>query len=701
MEDSGTEVRQALQGFTDPRAIAVVGASGDPATISGLLFGNLIDSRFGGTVLPVNPRHAQVRAVAAAPDLASCSVVPDLVVVCVPADAAIDVVAQAGDLGVRAVCVISAGFAEAGPEGVARQERLVAAARERGVRLVGPNCSGVLGGTGARRFNATFSRTLPPAGGAALLSQSGAIGLAVLEAADARGIGIGTFVSIGNAADVSANDFLRCWEDDPAVDVILLYLESIPDPATFLTVARRVSRRIPIVAVKAGRSVAGRRGAASHTAALSGGDVGVDALLHQAGVIRAGSIEELLDLAAMLSAPRRPQGRSVAILTNGGGPGILAADACEANGLEVPELAAPTASSLRSLLPREASVANPVDMIASATAAQYGTATRLLAGDPDVDAVMVLYNTPLLTRAEEVAHELIAAGAELADHVALVGVFMTREGPPPSLHRAGIASFAAPENAARALAGAMAWDRRRGRPSGEVVRPAFAVDRARRLVQEVPAGRWLDATSVHELLEVCGIASVRSRLVSSPEEAAAAQAAFGCTVVVKTAAAIHKRDVGGVHLGATSGDEAAAAVRAIGAALAGAGFADAADQFLVQEQITSGLEMIVGVNRDPLVGPLVLVGRGGTEAELLGDVAVRVAPLTDLDVDEMVGGLRTAPLLTGYRGAPALDGAALREVLHRVSALASEVTEIVEIDLNPMFVLDRGVAVADARIRRS
>ena len=703
MEESRIDVRPALDGFSSPHAIAVVGASGDPATIAGLLFGNLVDSGFGGVVLPVNPHHAEVRGITAFPDLASCPVLPDLVVVCVPADAVTEVVAQAGDLGIGAVCVISAGFAEVGPEGAARQARLVATASERGVRLVGPNCTGILGGVSDGRFNATFSRTLPAAGGTFLLSQSGAIGLAVLEAADARGLGIGAFVSIGNAADVSTNDLLRYWEHESAADVILLYLESIPDPASFVRVARRIGRRVPIVAVKAGRTVAGRRGAASHTAALSGGDVGVDALLRQAGVIRAGSIEEMLDLATVLSVTRQYRGRRVAIVTNGGGPGILAADACEANGLEVPELAAPTTARLRSLLPPEASASNPVDMIASATASQYGQVACIVGAEPDVDAVMVLYNTPLLTRSADVAEELIAARAALADDIAIVGVFMNREGPPATLHAAGIPSFMAPENAARALARAIEWDDRRRRPEGKVLRPAVDIERARSIVNADPgtADDWLDTVSVSAVLEACGIPSVRSRLVSTPEEAEAAQAAFGGAVVVKAAAAIHKSDVGGVRTGVTSGAEAAAAVQTIRAALAEAGLPDAARQFLVQDQVDAGLEMIVGVNRDPLVGPLVVVGRGGTAVEVLDDVAVRVAPLTDHDVDEMLESLRSYPLLTGYRGAAVLDIAALRAVLHGISALVAEVTEIAEIDLNPIFLLEHGVAVADARIRRT
>lgn len=702
MDGNSSGARAALDDFGSPRSIAVVGAREDATTIAGLLFANLVGSGFRGLVLPINPHHSEVRGIPAYPDLASCPVRPDLAVVCVPADAAVDVVREAGELGIGSVCVISAGFAEVSPQGAARQARLIAAAHEGGVRLVGPNCTGILGGTGELRFNATFSRTLPAAGGVQLLSQSGAIGLAVLEAADARGLGIGAFVSIGNAADVSTNDVLRHWEHDPAVRVILLYLESIPEPATFLEVARRVGRRVPIVAVKAGRTTAGRRGAASHTAALSGGDVGVDALLRQAGVIRAGSIEELLDAATMLTAQQHYRGRRVAIVTNGGGPGILAADACESNGLEVPELAPATAARLRALLPPEAGVTNPVDMIASATAAQYGEAARILGGEPGVDAVMVLYNTPLITRAVDVAEEMVAARATLAADVALVGAFMNREGPPAALLAAGIPAYTTPEHAARALAHATGWDERRRRPEAAVPPPAFDVERARTIIRADPgrAGGWLSTTTVEALLDACGIPSVRSRLVSTPDEAARAQADLGGTVVVKAATAMHKSEVGGVRTGITTEAGAAAAVGAIRASLAEAGHPEAAATLLVQEQLQSGLEMIVGLSRDPLVGPLVVVGRGGTAVEVLGDVAVRVAPLTDHDLDEMLQSLRSAPLLTGYRGAPPLDVDALRAVIHRVSTLAAEIGEVAEVDLNPVFVLEHGVAVADARIRR-
>ena len=456
--------------------------------------------------------------------------------------------------------------------------------------------------------------------------------------------------------------------------------------------------------MKAGRSEAGRRGAASHTAALSGGEVAVDAMLAQAGVIRAESIEELLDIATVLSSQQSFRGPRVAIVTNGGGPGILAADACESSGLVVPELGELSSARLRAMLPSEASVSNPIDMIASATAEDYGEAVRILGAAPEIDAVTVVFNTPLVTKASDVADQLIAARAALSPDQALISVFMNADGPPTALREAGIASFVFPENAARALGQSVAWALRRGQPTGRVLRPEVNLDRVSTLMaaaRRATNNGWMRALDADSLLGEYGIAVPRTIRVRTPGEAEAAQAELGCTVVVKVAAAIHKSEIGGVRLGARTPAAAAGAVLAIRGDLANAGRRDAGDEFLVQEQIESGLEMIVGVNRDPLLGPLVMVGLGGALVELLGDVAVRLAPLTDDDVTEMLHSLKSYPLLAGYRGEPCLDVGALCQVLHGISALVEDLPEIEEMDLNPVLVLEKGTVAVDVRIRIS
>ncbi len=711
LRDRYSAVGPALDAFMHPRSIAVVGASSDPATLSGLLFANLVNSPFAGPVLPVNRNHPEVQGVTAYPDLASCPVVPDLVIICLPAPAVAGVVAQAGELGIKAACVISAGFAEVGGPGAALQASLVETANHLGVRLVGPNCTGVLSGKGSSRFNATFGRSVPRAGGTCMLSQSGAFGLAVVEAMEARGLGVGGFVSVGNTADIGVTDLLLYWGQDPSTNLVLLYLESVPDPRSFVRVARHVGERVPLVVLKAGRTPAGRRGAASHTAALSAGDVAVDAFLHQAGVIRAGSIEEVLDLATVLGSQEHFRGRRVAIVTNGGGSGVVAADACEDNGLLVPELGEVVTAALKALLPVEASVGNPVDMIASATARTYGDVVRALGASPEIDALIVVFNTPVVATPADVAAELVSARSHLGPDVPLVAVFLNRDGPPASLRDAGIPAFMFPENAARALARSVTWHERRGRRS----HLGRTDDASRRVGEPEAHGRargwspafarqrahdgWLAPADAEALLGAYGIAVPRSVPVRTPDEAAAAQVELGCPVVVKLAAAIHKSDVGGVRLGVTTPAAAAEAVRSVRAGLRAAGMAELGAELLVQEQVEKGQEMIVGTTRDPLLGPLVVVGLGGRLVEVLGDVNVRVAPLRDEDVTEMVETLVSYPLLTGYRGGPVLDVDALHEVLRGVSAMAEDYPEIAEMDLNPLFVLEKGAVAADVRAR--
>ncbi|MFI5079875.1 MAG: acetate--CoA ligase family protein, partial [Streptosporangiales bacterium] len=628
---------------------------------------------------------------------------PDLAVVAVPAPVVADVVDQAAALGVRAVCVISAGFAETGGQGRELQDELRRHARAADVRLIGPNCMGLLNGGPDPRFNATFSRVFPPPGRLAFVTQSGGLGLAALTLLAGPSLGVGGFVSVGNTADLAPNDLLLYWDEDPGTDVVLAYLESVPDPRRFARIARRISRHKPIVAVKAGRTGAGRRAASSHTAALAAGETAVEALFHQAGVIRAGTLEEMFDVAAVLSAQPVPSGRRVAVLTNGGGPGILVADACEVAGLLVPELSDDIQAALRAGLPPQASVKNPVDVVASATAGQYGRALRLLGAAEEIDAIITVYIPPFVTAAADVAGEIAAAAAAMHAKP-VIAVFMTAGPAPASLSGAGIPAFSYPEQAAAALGQIARWAEWRARPAGHVVTPpGIDPGRGRAVIGKVlvgqPGGGWASVEAAGDLLAAYGIPAARSRLARTPDQAAVAQAELGGPVAVKIAAAIHKSDVGGVALGLSTPQAAADAVTAIRASLAEAGLAGHAAEFLVQEQISDGIEMIVGVTHDPAFGPLVLAGLGGTMVEVLGDVAVRITPLSNTDVDEMLRSLRSYRLLTGYRQSPPLDVAAFAELLHRVSAMVEDIPEITELDLNPVFVRQRGAVVADVRIR--
>jgi acyl-CoA synthetase (NDP forming)/GNAT superfamily N-acetyltransferase len=704
LADQRVAAHVALDPFLRPRSIAVVGASDSHTSIGGLVFSHLLASGFNGALYPVNPHHQTVQGVTACPDLTACAQRPDLVIVAVPAPLVAGIIDQAGGLGIHAVCVISAGFAEVGAEGRHLQEDLRHRARAAGVRLIGPNCMGLLNGGPEPRFNATFSPAFPPAGRVAFVTQSGGLGLAALAMLDGPSLGVSGFVSVGNTVDLAPNDLLLYWDDDPQTDVVLAYLESVPDPRRFARITRRVSRHKPVVVVKAGRSRSGQRAASSHTAAMAAGEQAVEALFHQAGVIRVDTLEELFDVATVVSTRSAFSGGRVGVLTNGGGPGILVADACEAGGLLVPELSQGTQAALRAGLPAEASVKNPVDMVASASAEQYGRSLRLLAAADEVDAVIVVFIPPFLTRAEDVALEIAAVAEDLPASKPIVAVFMMSEPPAEDLAAARVPCFTYPERAARALGRLAAWSEWRSRPAGQVVTPS-GIDprRGRAQVDSVlraqPGGGWADAAASEELLDAYGITSVRCRRVRTADEAAAAQAELGVPVVVKIAAAIHKSDVGGVALGIDSPRAAAEALVAIRAELTRAGIAEHAEEFLVQEAVHDGVEMIVGVSHDPAFGPLVLAGLGGTMVEVLGDVAMRITPLSDTDVDEMLRSLRSYRLLTGYRQSPPLDLAAFAELLHRVGAMVEDIPEIAELDLNPVFVRQHGAVVADVRIR--
>jgi acetyl coenzyme A synthetase (ADP forming)-like protein len=707
----------AIARFLRPETIAVVGASRNRLAIGGLVFDNALRGGFHGAVYPVNPNASSVQGVATYPTLSDCPSVPDLVMVCVPAPLVNDVIDEAGRLGVRAACVISAGFAEV-ERGVPLQEELLARARAHGMRLVGPNCMGLMNGRPDVRMNTTFSTTFPRPGRVSMSSQSGALGLAVLEHVERLGLGISTFVSVGNKADLSGNDLLLYWEEDPDTDVILMYLESFGNPRRFSRIARRISRAKPIVAVKSGRTGAGERAASSHTAAISSGDTAVEALFGQTGVIRTDTLEELFDVATMLSSQGLPRGRKVAVLTNAGGPGILAADALESNGLEVPALTDRTIAQLAEFLPAEAGMSNPVDMIASASPEAYRHAMTVLGNADEVDALFVIFIPTGTTATDDVARALVAARSDLPPDFPVISVFMSARGMPPALEGAGIPSFAFPEAAAKALGRVADYARWRRRPLGDIVEPdGIDRDAARQVVERVlegavapsapqrrageDAGRWCTTEEATEILAAYGVSTARSGFVSDADEGAALQESWGVPVAVKVAAAIHKADVGGIALDLRSGPAVAEAIARIERNLHAHGVGEHAGRYLVQEMVDGGVEMVVGVTHDPSFGPIIVTGMGGTLVELLRDVAVRITPVTDEDVAEMLSELRMAPLLRGYRGAPPADVAALTDLIHRVNAMVEDLPEVAELDLNPVFVRSdgEGVVAVDVRLR--
>jgi acetyl coenzyme A synthetase (ADP forming)-like protein len=680
-------VAASLQPFFRPGTVAVVGASARAGTIGGELFRNVLRSEFRGVAYPVNRSGEPVAGVRAYSSVAEIGQAVDLAVICLPGGAVLDAAQEALAAGVRALCVVSAGFAEVGPEGELRQERLVELVRSHGARLLGPNCLGIA--VADVRLNATFGpRALPP-GNVGFSSQSGALGLALLERAAARSLGLSAFVSVGNKADVSSNDLLEYWEEDPSTDVVLLYLESFGNPRKFARVARRLARSKPIVAMKAGRTAAGARAASSHTAALAGSEAAVDALFNQAGVLRVDTLEELLDVTALLATQPLPRGRRVAVLTNAGGLGILCADACESAGLSLSPLLNETVKALGEVLPAEASIGNPIDMLGSAVGTTYESVLPLLLRDQSVDAVIVLFVPPVVAGAEEVARAIVrTVERNGTDGKPVLACVISSNGTPAQLLSAPVAAFDFPESAARALGRAAERSDWLRRPQGRVPElPGIDQAAARRLLGKAGEG-WLSAEDVRRLLEAYGIPVVAERFATNADEAVAAAAELGYPVVVKTAAAgAHKTEEGGVLLDLRDADAVREAVTKI------------EGDVLVQPFVHGGVEVLVGAVQDPVFGPLVALGLGGTLAELIGDAGFRLAPLTDLDADDLVASGKAGTLLRGFRGAAAADKQALADLVLRVARLAEELPEVSELDLNPVIAQPDGCIAADARIR--
>jgi len=695
----------ALKLFFEPRAVAVIGASRERSSLGGEIFHNLLSYGFQGPVYPVNPAAEVIQCVPAYPSVEAIPGAVDLAVIIVPASQIIEVAAACGRKGVKALVVISAGFAETGKEGQARQAELLRVCRATGMRLIGPNCMGVINTDPAVMLDATFAPSVPPPGRVGFSSQSGALGLAIIEYANSLGLGISTFVSVGNKADISGNDLLRYWESDNGTDVILLYLESFGNPKKFSQIARRVGRKKPIVVVKSGRSAAGARATSSHTGALlAASDVTVDALFRQAGVIRTDTLAELFDVASLLANQPLPRGHRVGIITNAGGPGILCADACEARDLEVPILSEISQSKLRAFLPPGASVGNPVDMIASASAEHYRQAVEIVAADKNVDGLIVIFTPPPATRSEDVGRAIAEAAQCIDKSKPLMSVFLSTKGAPKELQATGIRipSYSFPETAAIALARAARYREWRERP--ETAARSFEnvhSDEAAALVAAALARGegWLTPEETAQLCTHYGLPLAEQRIVVSVQEAGAAAEQIGGEVALKAIAQglIHKTEAGAVRLHLRGAEKVCAAAREMSERLASRG--QSPTGFVVQRMAPRGVEMLVGVVNDPQFGPVVACGAGGVQVELLRDVSVRLSPLSQEDASEMIRNLRTYPLLTGFRGSPPCDVAALEEALLRVSAMVDDIPQIAELDCNPFIVHEHGAVILDARVR--
>ncbi|MFL6072097.1 MAG: GNAT family N-acetyltransferase [Mycobacteriales bacterium] len=686
----------SLRALLAPASVAVVGAGRNPGGIGRAVLDNLLAAGFPGPVYPVNPAAAGGGGtVAGRPAYGSVADLPeavDLAVIAVPAAAVPKVAAGCGERGIRHLVVLTAGLT-----GTPLEEELRATVRHHGMRMVGPNCLGVACGP----LNATFARTLPASGHVLVVSQSGGVAIALSEQMGRLGVGMSAFVSTGDKYDVSGNDLLYWAGSDPATEAVVLYLESFGNPRKFARLARHVSSVLPVLAVKAGTSDVARRAAASHTAASATPAAVRDALFRQAGVVAVDGLAELLGALAVLTHQPLPAGDRIAIVSNAGGIGVLAADACAAYGLTMTALDPATTATLAGLLPATASLANPVDTTAVVSDEAFAECLAAVTGDPNVDAVLAVcaptaVNDPLdaLARLVPNGTTLVAVGAAQAESIRA----MTREAGPP------VPVFADAGQAVAALAAAVRYGQWRARPAGNLPDlPGFDVAAARGVAAKHVAaavtgagGGWLDPVTAAELLATTGIDTGRAVVAPGVEEAEAARRRFGVPVALKAVAPglVHRTDKGGVELGIadTSGLAAAYARLAdrFGAELSGV---------LVQPMAEPGVEVLVGVVSDPMFGPLVVFGAGGVQSDLWNDRAARLVPLTGADATEMIDSVRVATLLRGFRGTPPADIPAVRDLLLRIARLAELVPEIAELDLNPVLVHPHGYTMVDAKIR--
>ncbi len=672
-----------------PASVAVIGASRREGSVGRTILRNVREAGFAGPVYAVNPNAGEIGGVRCVHSVAALPEPVDLAVIAVPPPAVAAAALECGERGIRALVVITAGL------GSAQEAEILAICRHHGMRLAGPNCFGVA--VPALGLDATFGARHPAAGRAGLAVQSGGLGIALMAQLSRLGIGVSSFASLGDKLDVSGNDLLCWWEQDGVTGLAVLYLESLGNPRKFARTASRIGQKMPVLTVHAGRSAPGERAAASHTAAIAAPLITRQALFEQAGVIATASLGELIDVAALLAAAPPPAGGRVAIVSNAGGAGVLAADACAGAGLTVHTMTAGGQLCLREILPPGAAVAGPVDTGAGVSAAAFRRALETAAADSGVEAVLALVVPTAVA-------DLVPAirGARLP--VPLAAVLL---GQPetvrllPADTGGSVPAYAYPESAARALGRAAAYGRWLARPAGTVpeldrIRAADARALIAAFLDRLPGGGWLPPAEAAELLRCYGIPLVQTRMAADSGAAARAAAELGCPVVIKAdvPGLLHKSDAGAVRLDLRTPEDARRAFEDLAGKLAGQ-----LTGVLVQPMITGGVEVIIGVVQEPVFGPLVVFGLGGVATEVLGDHSARLAPLTGADADAMIRSIRAAPLLTGHRGAPAADLAALSDALLRVSRLADDLPEIAELDLNPVIARPDGAFAVDARIR--
>jgi acetate---CoA ligase (ADP-forming) len=701
-----------LDAILKPESIAVVGASRREGSIGREILHQLIEFDFHGMLFPVNPHADFIHSIKAFPSVSSIPDPVDLAIIVVPRREVLSVVDDCGKKGVKGLVVITAGFSETGEEGKKAEALLRERVRQYGMRMIGPNCMGVINTAPSVRMDATFAPTLPLTGRIAFMSQSGALGVAILNIARQLDIGFSCFVSMGNKANVSGNDLLEYWEDDPETDLILMYLESFGNARRFMQICRRISKRKPLLLVKSGRTEAGARAASSHTGALAsrqGLDLATDALLEQCGVMRVNTVEELFDLALAFSKNPLPRGNRLGILTNAGGPAIMATDAAIAHGMRMAEFSERTREEIRRLLPPEASTQNPVDMTPQSDRSKYDACAQILLEDDGIDMLLVVFVPPMLISAMDIVRGLEPLRKKYPKPV--VAVVMATEEFFTELNRDHpdhIALYIFPESAVNALAALDRYRSWREKPLGSSKRFEVGTDRAREIIQKARE-KGLPHLATEEslrLISCYGIPVVESVFAANRDELERAAQGIRYPLVLKAVAPdlIHKMDVGGVLVDIRSREELLSGAQKMAESITrhpGEKAPAGSPGFLVQDYVRGGREVIVGMTQDPTYGPLVMFGLGGIYVETMKDVVFRVPPLTDIEAHEMIRQIRGISLLRGVRGEAPVDFDALAEILQRFSQLAEDLPEIAEIEINPLLVFPKAAdfRAVDARIR--
>lgn len=691
-----------LDMFFDPQAVAVIGASRTPGKLGHSVLLNVIQHGYRGAVYPINPNAKEILGLDCYP---SISVVPgsvDLAIILIPSEHVSKVLVECGEKGVGGAIIMSAGFREVGREGRKRERQLIEIARRYAMRLIGPNCLGIIDTISS--LNASFVASMPDKGTIAFISQSGALCTSVLDMALADQVGFSRFVSLGNKADANEVTFINAWKDDPHTRVIMAYLEGIEDGEGFMRIARQVSREKPIIVIKSGTTQAGSRAVSSHTGSLAGSEAVYGAAFRQSGVIRARSVQELFDYSIAFARQPLLSSDRIGIITNAGGPGIMAADACERAGLQLASFQTTTLKALREALPAAASVLNPVDLLGDAPADHYQLALQRVLNDPNVGGVIVVLTPQVVTQVEETAR--IVGDQSQHSTKPILGCFMGQDAVEPgvrTLNRYRVPNYPVPERAVAAMAAMLRHRRWRQQPPIEL--KSFEVDRdqARRVFQRVRAeGRIaLGSLEGREILEAYGIPTPKTFLARDPDEAVRLAGEIGLPVAVKIASPdiLHKTDVGGVKLNVMSLADVRNAFDLM--AYRTNRYVPGVEVWgcLVQEMVMGGKELIVGMNRDPHFGPLMMVGLGGIYAQVLPDMAFRLAPLDRRMAREMIDEIQGHALLRGVRGERPSDLEALAEVLLRLSQLVSDFPDLVEFNINPLVVFEDGQGVTGIDMR--